>query len=278
MKKNIFILSVVFAVCLLGRAYAAEPLLADYTSFPIFTVNPVKPNILLIMDNSGSMNFNAYGTWPGNGGTVFDQPYSGVPYTPTYLYSTAGESQTAEEIQGTDYTYNNSNDLDLGYNGSNPALVGLRFTDVHIPQGAVISNAHIEFTSQAADSGSCQIDIFGEKNPRPESFPAYEAGNLSGRPYTSANVTWSIPDWTAADVSYSSPDITSIVQELVDDTEWREGNPMVFIMSNHTGNTNTRRAYSHEGTTVATRRPILYIEYVSPNPIKYYGYFSPDWF
>jgi len=39
---------------------AAEPAMADYTHYPIFQVNFVAPNILIIMDNSGSMNLQAY--------------------------------------------------------------------------------------------------------------------------------------------------------------------------------------------------------------------------
>ncbi|MBW2339247.1 MAG: hypothetical protein JRF50_02710 [Deltaproteobacteria bacterium] len=42
------------------QGLAAEPAMADYTHYPIFQVNAVAPNILIIMDNSGSMNFQAY--------------------------------------------------------------------------------------------------------------------------------------------------------------------------------------------------------------------------
>ena len=41
-------------------AACAEPALSDYTVYPIFQVNSVDPNILLIVDNSGSMNRRAY--------------------------------------------------------------------------------------------------------------------------------------------------------------------------------------------------------------------------
>ncbi|GAH87857.1 unnamed protein product, partial [marine sediment metagenome] len=34
--------------------------MADYTSYPIFQVNTVEPNILIILDNSASMNAQAY--------------------------------------------------------------------------------------------------------------------------------------------------------------------------------------------------------------------------
>lgn len=43
-------------------AFAAftEPAMAEYTCYPIFQVNAVEPNILIILDNSGSMNLQAY--------------------------------------------------------------------------------------------------------------------------------------------------------------------------------------------------------------------------
>lgn len=47
-------------LCAFGTTHAVEPTMAEYTSYPIFQANAVKPNILIIMDNSGSMNDQAY--------------------------------------------------------------------------------------------------------------------------------------------------------------------------------------------------------------------------
>ncbi len=46
-----------------GTVFAVEPSNADYDCYPIFQANAVTPNILIMLDNSGSMNFNAYGTY-----------------------------------------------------------------------------------------------------------------------------------------------------------------------------------------------------------------------
>ena len=51
-------MSFVQSACL--NAFATEPAMADYTCYPIFQVNAVEPNILIILDNSGSMNQQAY--------------------------------------------------------------------------------------------------------------------------------------------------------------------------------------------------------------------------
>lgn len=45
------------ALCLAGQ----DPSMTDYTAYPVFIRESVKPNILIILDNSGSMNFMAYG-------------------------------------------------------------------------------------------------------------------------------------------------------------------------------------------------------------------------
>jgi type IV pilus assembly protein PilY1 len=42
------------------KGLAAEPSMATYTSYPIFQINTVAPNILIILDNSNSMNEQAY--------------------------------------------------------------------------------------------------------------------------------------------------------------------------------------------------------------------------
>ena len=78
-KFHLIIMLMVLMVVPWTRA-VAEPLISDYEAYPIFTVNPVEPNILVILDNSGSMNFNAFGSYPGDGGLVIDEPYSGTPY------------------------------------------------------------------------------------------------------------------------------------------------------------------------------------------------------
>ena len=52
-------------------ARAAEPNMADYTSYPVFMATTVEPNILIMLDNSGSMNNQAY-TYEYGGGGVTD--------------------------------------------------------------------------------------------------------------------------------------------------------------------------------------------------------------
>lgn len=63
MKKSrmLIIASLVLISALLGQpASAVEPTMGEYTSYPIFQLTSVAPNILIMLDNSASMNLPAY--------------------------------------------------------------------------------------------------------------------------------------------------------------------------------------------------------------------------
>ncbi len=63
MKKSpmLIIASLVLISALLGQpASAVEPTMSEYTSYPIFQLTAVAPNILIMLDNSASMNLQAY--------------------------------------------------------------------------------------------------------------------------------------------------------------------------------------------------------------------------
>ena len=83
MKKNmikILLFTHLAVVFFAAQTGFCEPSISEYTCYPIFQENAVEPNIMVILDNSGSMNFYAYGTWPGDGGIARDAPYAGEPY------------------------------------------------------------------------------------------------------------------------------------------------------------------------------------------------------
>ncbi|MFO7785874.1 MAG: hypothetical protein R6V25_14690 [Desulfatiglandales bacterium] len=85
--RSILILPAVCTVLLLsgGAALAAcvEPTMGDYTAYPIFQANTVAPNIMLVVDNSGSMNEPAYPAEYDHGTKYFGyfEPYQRYTYT-----------------------------------------------------------------------------------------------------------------------------------------------------------------------------------------------------
>jgi hypothetical protein len=62
LKKLPLYLSGVFLVfCGAHAVHADDPAIEDYTAYPMFIQSTVTPNILIILDNSESMNRMAYG-------------------------------------------------------------------------------------------------------------------------------------------------------------------------------------------------------------------------
>ena len=94
MRKNCLLYIVLLAIILAPLTADAQQSMADYTCYPIFTANAVKPNILILLDNSGNMNLMAFG-YDANGyyhSDGFDpaETYTGY-FNPTARYSYAGE-------------------------------------------------------------------------------------------------------------------------------------------------------------------------------------------
>jgi|GEM_PF-419147 len=268
-----------------GYSLAAEPVMSDYEAYPIFTVNPVKPNILIMLDNSGSMNYNAYGNPEDNGGNVSGEPYAGAPYPAILPYRVSLSADDSEEAGGNNSVNNGSPDLDLGrFTASgNETTIGTRFQGVEIPPGAKISNAYIEFTVQAhpssAEGAKIALEIRGDASSNAAVFKNGEQ-NIGDRDLTEASVIWNDPavadgDWIVNDIK-RTPDISSIIQEIVNLSKWRRGNAIALTIKydDSPGVQNSKRSvWSYDGSN--SRAPVLHIEYSSA---QYYGYFNPEWF
>ncbi|MCK5615907.1 hypothetical protein KAR91_79315, partial [Candidatus Pacearchaeota archaeon] len=281
MKKVKFISFLMMFVCFisLGSSWAAEPEMDTYTNYPIFTVSPVTPNIMIMLDNSGSMNFNAYGSWPGNGQTVADMPYSGGPIESVIGQRIAHSTDDAEERLDTNYTWTNSPDLDIGHEPDSlhqDTYVGLRFQGVAIPKGAEITNAYIEFTAENDHPGvdGLVIRVYGEDARDAAGFTAGQDG-ITSRAKTHKYVTWNMDPWTAND-TYQTPDIKDIIKKIIDREDWESGNDLALLLVPQTTNNNYRRAKSYNNDPNAA--PLLHIEFIKTTKTEYYGYFNPEWF
>jgi type IV pilus assembly protein PilY1 len=253
-------------------AMAVEPSMADYTHYPIFQVSAVEPNILIMLDNSSSMNFNAYGTWPGNGGIVTDAPYLGEPYQGKITADVIRASDDAEE-DAAGRTYDHV-DLDMG----SVSFVGIRFDNLDIPKGATITKAYITFTAHASDGTNTDLTNLtfrAQLDPNAATFTMGTANrDISGRPDTAASVAWNgIPGWTN-DQTYQSPELKTIIQEVINLDGWASGHPLV-VKVNGSG---SREVLAYSDSTANMEGPKLYVEYMPPQWVRYYGYFNPDYF
>ncbi|MCC2614657.1 pilus assembly protein PilY [Aestuariibacter halophilus] len=167
-------------------------------------------------------------------------------------YQISHNSDNAEE-QHDGYQSTGS---ELTFKDSNNAYVGIRFREIALPQGATISNAYLLFTAyQHGIYTSASMKIQGVDEADPDRFRSRDRYALRDLPKTSS-VMWSnIPPWYK-NSTYQSPAVTSIVQHIVNRGDWQQGNDMMFILSEFSGE---RGGYSYRGKPSGA--PQLVIEY-----------------
>ncbi len=171
----------------------------------------------------------------------------------------ASSSDDAEQRVSNGNVTLDSSDLELGFDGSNKQVVGTKFNNLSIPQGATIRSAYIQFTAKDASSGTVNLTISGESTDTASSFSTTNS-SLSTRAKTTATVNWSPGSWSG-ETLYNSPDLTSVVQEIVNRAGWSRGNEMAFYITTSSAS-GTRRAYSEDGS--ASKAPKLVIKFDSP--------------
>ncbi|UCH26463.1 MAG: LysM peptidoglycan-binding domain-containing protein [Trueperaceae bacterium] len=153
-----------------------------------------------------------------------------------------------------------SADLDLAFDSSgseSDQIVGLRFNGIDIPQGAVITNAHIQFQADEVHAGAVTLLIEGEANDSAVDFSDADS-DISSRPRTTEAVSWSPLPWETEGEAGSlqqTPDIAPVVQEIVDRTGWSPGNSIVVIISG----SGERTAEAFEGDEAGA--PLLRVAY-----------------
>ena len=168
-----------------------------------------------------------------------------------------------------------STDLEFPYEDpgrGDPQLVALRFTDIAVPAGSVITNAWVRFDVDETKDGTLPANVLieGELSLNPVDWPADAPKGtfgISTRPRTMANVGWSIPNWTATHQhgpDQTTTNIAAVIQEIIDQPGWATGNPLVLIIRDDPANPSegTRCAESFEGAGAnADQIPLLHIEF-----------------
>ncbi|MDO5615502.1 MAG: metallophosphoesterase [Cruoricaptor ignavus] len=195
----------------------------------------------------------------------------------TFSKKIASSTDDAEENQTGTYTTTTSSDLELVYDSWGPntthgaqglQTIGLRFTDITIPKGSVISKAYIKFTADGNTSGNVELNIKGELSVNAQTF-SHGAGvrnAISGRTKTTNSVTWKdIPNWVSGQsgTAQTTPDLSAIVTEIINQENWQRGNSIAFIINGNGENGRLRRAFSFNGNSGNAAE--LFIEY-SANP------------
>ncbi len=146
-----------------------------------------------------------------------------------------------------------SSDLDLQ---STSRRVGLRFTNLPIPQGAKVSSAYLELYAEENDDDSntvIRIEIENSDDAVP--FTSSN-GTVDGRSW-GTTVDWSFSNRWREDRVYRSRDIGALVQSVVNRGGWDLNNAMAFRLRKQSGR--SRRALPYNEDPV--RAPRLIINY-----------------
>ncbi len=154
---------------------------------------------------------------------------------------------------------------------------GMRWQNVTVPRGSVITAASIRFTAQVT-IGNTVVNsrITGEAVDNAAAFSTLEdyqarrgtvVGGATDDNITAAQVDWdNIPAWSA-EAEYDTPDITAIIQEIVNRPGWNNGNSLVLFWDDHENRSDNndwtwRRAYSYDGDSA--KAPVLNVEFTPP--------------
>ncbi|NNC95168.1 MAG: DUF2341 domain-containing protein [Chitinophagales bacterium] len=176
-----------------------------------------------------------------------------------------GNNDSEENLNNGD-TQVNGLDLDLGYeSGTEPRLVGIRFQDLKIPQGATIVKAYVKFVSTTTLATSVELTIAAEDVNNSAVFVAGSATfDLSSRAKTAERTNWTPPSFTA-DQTYYTPDISNVIQEVTDRGGWAAGNSLSVLIE---GGLDKRQVYTYNNDP--NKAPSLYVEYYEAPMSEFY--------
>ncbi|SNT25283.1 Por secretion system C-terminal sorting domain-containing protein [Ekhidna lutea] len=189
----------------------------------------------------------------GNGiDNVFDNDCSSV----SYLNEVS--SDYGEEVVATGVMDIGSSDLELMYDDPDEQLVGIKFSNLPIPNGADILSAYIQFeVDENTHTGTVIVDIFGELVDDASNYTGTN-NDISNRTPTSASEAWTInTTWDTngeRGVNQRSPDLSLVIEEIIGQGTWTSGNDLSFILQRNAGDaSNNNRTVEND--------PILVVVY-----------------
>lgn len=163
----------------------------------------------------------------------------------------------------TGVVYSTSSDLEIVYDDfdfvdnvpNGYQKIGLRFQNVFIPAGATIDTAYIQFRSDESDDASVAFLILAEDTGNALPFADNDTSNVSARTTLQNSVAWSPAAWPSSRLvgpAQRTSELKDLVQQIVDRSDWKAGNSMVFMIEGTgvslTNTSAIRVADSYEGS------------------------------
>jgi acid phosphatase type 7 len=170
--------------------------------------------------------------WSPTNGSVITINAEPAATTRTVTCNISSGTDDVEE-RSTGVMYVNSSDIELVYDNSTTGnqTVGLRFAGLSVPRGANVTEAFLQFYSDAVSTDAANLTLKAENagNSLPFSTANF---NVSSRARTVNAVNWVPSAWSTAGVAAQeqrSPDLKNIVQEVINRSDWSEGNALAII-------------------------------------------------
>ncbi|MCE7996769.1 MAG: T9SS type A sorting domain-containing protein [Roseivirga sp.] len=175
----------------------------------------------------------------GNGlDDAFDENCYGLS-----MFSTATSYGEEQDDNGSVDTGSSDLEFSNDENDNSSQTVGVYFPNISIPQGEVINSAYIQFQTDEVETGPITITIRGELTANPSTFTT-TTDDVSDRltPGTTASESWTPADWNSTGEASSAQrtvDISSVIEEIVGQVGWSNGNALVILFTGADGNRRT---------------------------------------
>jgi len=156
--------------------------------------------------------------------------------------------------------YMGSSDLEFPNDGG-LQVIGLRYLNVPLPQGANIIEAYIIFqVDEVEGDEAVHLIIDGELVPDAPPFQNVDY-NVSDRARTAAQVEWDPEHYPTVGEKHQTSDISAVIKEIIDQPGWASGNALAIIISDNPANPSSGVRTVESGS--GTQAGVLHVEYSS---------------
>jgi hypothetical protein len=169
----------------------------------------------------------------------------------------ASSSDDAEEASSGKVNLTSS-DLELVQEKSKQ-VVGIRFANISIPQGATITKAYIQFAVDEVNSERTNLKIYIQNSANAQTFNS-RYNNITSRDKINNSVNWMVQPWDNfgdRDSTQKTPNLKNLVQQIVNMENWYSDNAIAFIIDGD----GKRVAISYDNDKKLA--PMLHIEYIA---------------
>ncbi len=195
---------------------------------------------------------------------------SGIGTWPEIQKRVTTSSDDAEEAS-TGYTQLTRSGLHFMLDNANntvPRAIGMRWTNIQVPPGAIITAAWISFTTATTGSNPLDIRFYGQAADNAPTFTT-ATYNITSRTKTKAYKDWiGVAPWTILGEegpAQESANLATIIQEIVNRPGWALGNSIVLIGQAIPNDTKYGPRIASTFDYIASQAANLHIEYYTTN-------------